>query len=328
MEISILFAIFIFILAIPSNFHCLEIESFGFLYNPVLDEVTPFQPNIMVSKYEGHFNDTYSGSSEEDLDLFLQRFELNSQLRDFANEKKHLVLSLRLRGNAAIWLSTLEDSKKDTFAHLKAALISNFKDDNLKWVNESKLSARFQEESEHLDNYFLDISTLCHKLNKSDQEKLTHFIRGLRPQLRAFVISKEPESLERALHFARLAQTVTELPSPSANQVSTLPNCNSPEVEQMPSVAAVDKLSEQIAQISTKVDKIATRSKTRPQQTTNRPFQQRQFGQNRYPSFQRSYRANGLPFNPNRPTCFRCGKPGHKKFDCYSKFHIEGYPLN
>ena len=39
---------------------------------------------IVMSKYEGHFKDNFSGLPTENLDLFLSRFELNAKLRDFA----------------------------------------------------------------------------------------------------------------------------------------------------------------------------------------------------------------------------------------------------
>ncbi|XP_072037014.1 uncharacterized protein [Amphiura filiformis] len=215
MEIIIHCSVFIAILAAFPVF-CSDILDNATLVEPMPEQESP--PIVTMSKYEGHFKESYSGKPEENLELFLARFELNSQLRDFADAKKHLALNLRLKGNASIWVSTLPDGQKDTYAHLKAALIEHFQGNDMKWVNESKLSSRIQTEAESLDDYFSDILTLCHRLGKSEQEKLTHFICGLKPNLRAFVISKEPESIDKAVHFARLAQTVTNLPStPSVN---------------------------------------------------------------------------------------------------------------
>ncbi|XP_072023286.1 uncharacterized protein [Amphiura filiformis] len=215
MEIIIHCSVFIAILAAFPVF-CSDILDNATLVEPMPEQESP--PIVTMSKYEGHFKESYSGKPEENLELFLARFELNSQLRDFADAKKHLALNLRLKGNASIWVSTLPDGQKDTYEHLKAALIEHFQGNDMKWVNESKLSSRIQTEAESLDDYFSDILTLCHRLGKSEQEKLTHFICGLKPNLRAFVISKEPESIDKAVHFARLAQTVTNLPStPSVN---------------------------------------------------------------------------------------------------------------
>ena len=276
---------------------------------------------IGMAKYEGYFKDNYSGSPNEDLDVFLSRFELNAKLRDFAPNKIHLALSLRLTGNAAIWLATLDESTKATYEGLKSALIDNFQGKNQKWVNETKLASRTQRESESLDDYFSDISSLSHKLQKSDQERLTHFIRGLQPPLKAFVISKEPDSLSRALHYARLAQIVAE-PSVARSAHSTQvasPHPN-PNHSSMDNATAIQQLHCEIAQLKTVVNDLANPPPfTHCQQNWQGPQNAQQ---NERGSHSGSYSKQ------NRIICFRCGKPGHMQFACHSKFHIQGYPLN
>ena len=262
---------------------------------------------IMASKYELKFRDTYSGT--EDLDLFLCRLESYSKLRDFAADKKVLSLGLRLTGPAALWFADLPDSEKTDYKTVTDALRLAFEGDSVRWVREAKLAERQQGENESIDLYFTDIVHLSRQLHRSDNEQMARFVRGLRPTLKAFVISKEPENMAQAINFARLGESVDKICKPPAIQ----------SIEQ--STCIKDEVTTKLDNLQTQVDNIVSLINSskpvpvQPQQSfphrSNRSHTQ---------TYSKQSRFNG--------GCNRCGKYGHKQANCYSKVHIQGYPLN
>ena len=146
----------------------------------------------------------------------------------------------------------------------------------------------------------------------------------MQPQTRAFVISKEPESLDRALHYARLAEVVCEPPSTPKVHTTFEQQLSHSDKNDF-SVHAIQQLTQEVAQIRSKVDELANQrlNSTQREQFTNRSH---------VPIYSRNKAGNSM-FNPSQRQsrtiiCHRCGKPGHIQNNCFSKFHAQGYSLN
>ena len=57
-----------------------------------------------------------------------------------------------------------------------------------------------------------DVHTKCSRLHKNDAEKLGLLLRGLRPQLRKFVLAHSPTTASEAESYARLAESINAIP--------------------------------------------------------------------------------------------------------------------
>ena len=264
----------------------------------------------MASKYECKFDDTYSGT--EDLDLFLNRFETYAKLRDFATDKKVLALGLRLKGPAAVCFSGLSDSDKNDFSKVVTTLKQVFEGDSARWVREAKLAERSQGDSESIDSYVTDILQWSRQLKCSENEQVGRFVRGLKPALRAFVISKQPKSMVEAIDFARLGETIDKISNPTTTNVV---NANSDD--KLAKIEGnVSKIQSQLSQIEKKVKSVQKYNKGPGQSNYKRSYQ---FNKQRVPT-SKNVKFDGI--------CHRCGKYGHRKAECFSKFHIDGHALN
>ena len=250
----------------------------------------------MASKYECNFKDTYSGT--EDLDLFLSRFTNYAKLRDFVDDKKVLYLGLRLKGPAALWFADLPDSQKQKYDDVVSGLGLVFEGKGVRWVREAKLAERQQGENESIDLYLTEIVHLSRQLHCSENEQLSRFVRGLRPSLRAFVISKEPEDMADVINFARLGESVEKLSTPTPEKINVIE-----------SNLVINDVCQKLDQLQIQVNKIETTM------SSNKKIQ-RNFRRNRIPSG-----CNESPSKQFNGVCNRCQKYGHKQVDCFSKFH-------
>ena len=80
------------------------------------------------------------------------------------------------------------------------------------------------QHDERLEDYIFDMDNLCFILNKSDNDRIAYFVRGLKPALKSCVIQKQPISWKDAVQAARLAAislTTTEQSSHSAQSTSS-----------------------------------------------------------------------------------------------------------
>ena len=304
----------------------------------------------MAYKYDmSSYSITYSGKADEDLDIFISAFEDYATLRDYKNEKLVLALKSRIHNNARIYLDSIPNTERDTVEKIKALLKSHFEGDAWKWNVETKLLGRKQGHDETIDKYVSDILRWCTQLKKTDDEKLSLFVRGLKPSVRAFVFSKQPKSFKEAIDAARLAVAVSE----TAGESTTTFNSSFVEPVMVDAVqentvqSTLNQLSGIVASTVKRLDNMEVKQKDyanqrRQSYRTEYPGQMLQ----PFPSVQgprpwnpqqggiRQYHPMSGPFqnlyaNQRPPLrCNRCNRIGHKWRKCYAKIHENGTPLN
>ncbi len=152
----------------------------------------------------------------------------------------------------------------------------------------------------------------CRQVKKSQADTLSIFMRGLLPSLRAFVLSKQPETFRDALNAARLGiavQNCDEMHTPSNSvQVDVV---HTPEVNTVQST--LDTLTGLVSHMSSRLDKLENKDGTNQQA---RGQTQRN----------RSQRNNQRP--QRDVICWRCGFTGHRRINCYATRDRDGRPLN
>ncbi|XP_072036114.1 uncharacterized protein [Amphiura filiformis] len=188
------------------------------------DEILDFDLN-MATKYDMYdLKIKYSGDPEDDLDSFITKFSNYAALRDYTAPKAALALTIKIEGNASVFLESIPESDKDTVDKIKALLKENFEGDSWRWGIESKLLSRKQLTNETLDVYASDIMRWCRQVGKTDSEQMSIFVRGLLPSLRGFVFSKEPKTFRNALDAARLGIAVQQTAESDTSSTKTVEN--------------------------------------------------------------------------------------------------------
>jgi hypothetical protein len=94
---------------------------------------------------------------------------------------------------------------KRNYAQIVARLIDNFKQTNNSYHFYRQISERKQHPDESADAYAYSLAYLFKGANKSmsEVEKITHFVKGLKSDIRGSVIDKEPKTFEEAVKIAK-----------------------------------------------------------------------------------------------------------------------------
>ena len=291
----------------------------------------------------------FSGKPDEDADSYIKAFDRYIKYREITDDGKKLNLfAVLLKANAADWYDALSDASKDTFEHLNAAFAARYQSpDTIKYKCANELFTKKQAETESVDEYITRLRKLARLIGANDSILKYAVINGLKPHLSAQVIQAKPESVDKILEVARLA----ELTMPKMAMASESVIC-----QQLAAMQA------DMHRLSTKVDKamttsIESRSPTPerrvrftraaspeprrnekpvaahhgrpPTYSTSRPpgFQRVTYNQQRGEAQQtgpctRCARNHGktayCPARDPKNVCHYCRKPGHFQAACFS----------
>ena len=152
----------------------------------------------------------FLGSSSEDIDEWMEKFERFAKFSSWKDDKKVGALPLMLDGAAIAFYRTLDDVTKEDFAQLKGAITEIFNSPSLAFLLRQQLSARRMSPDESLENYIEDVTRRCHRLKLADMQRLHVFVQGLRPDLKEHVMLNRPKTYQKAETLARLKTEVSQ----------------------------------------------------------------------------------------------------------------------
>ena len=268
-----------------------------------------------MAKYDLKNIPTFSGSPDENAEMFFRCFESYATLKDFTGAKKALAFELSLKDKAAGWHFCLEN--KDDFDSVSKKFKEKFgcgvsTEGDISWEAESKLYSVVQSADETASDYFVRVSSLAQSMKKTDIEQVKIVVRGLSPQVRTFVLSKEPKTMEQVERYIMLYESIS---SPLV--------CSGVD-----SVNQVDESKSEIQMLTEKVESLCTEVMNLKEQNTVNVVNK---GDNVQSGPQRGFGGSSRPYRNFRRhtqsqviTCFRCAKDNHKAFECRSRYHKDG----
>ncbi len=150
----------------------------------------------------------FAGRSDEDADAFVKSFERYLKFRETTdNGEKLNLFAVLLKGAAADWLDALPDASKETFEKLSQSFSARYRaTESLKYKSASELFSGRQKDSESVDEFVTRQRKLARLVNVDDQVLQLAIINGLKPYIAAQVTQSKPESIEKILETARLAE--------------------------------------------------------------------------------------------------------------------------
>ena len=141
-------------------------------------------------------------------------FESCAEFKKYSEEKQLSALKVLLKGSAGVWLDrTLTNDIPDTdscaekLKKIKKAFIDKFEKNNT-WLDEHLIHFMSQRPHEPIQKYYSRLMTKVARLDKTPQEILVIFVKGLRHQLKYYVLSREPGELEAAFKLAKSAESL------------------------------------------------------------------------------------------------------------------------
>ena len=273
----------------------------------------------------------FSGTATEDAAIWIRRYKMYMSLKNWDEVQGAKTMPLLLRGAAAGWYDSLPQQAKTSFSELQKAFEERYlPHPAMRWANLEAFNARRQGSTESVDDFVQDMQRRGSELRKGDQEVMETVIRGFQDHIRQFVIEREPQNLTKALHLAKLAESIRRPANVQDNKAELA--LLSAQIEKLQQNFSVALTTMQTAQATAPTQQPSTQQTqyqpTRGWQQPEPLLQQpRQFTQRQVRPFtQRNtppggYSRRGQPRQPARygapmQQCFRCGALDHLGRDC------------
>ena len=173
-------------------------------------------------KYNSVKVPTFSGEPDEDVNEFIRNYDRASRFHKWNDERKAEAFPLHLLGNASVWFNTTPDLADKSYQDMTDALQRQFHSDSDLWLLRQKLNERKQLPTETVTTYAADIRRTCRRIDLPRSEWVNHFIQGLKPVLKSYVMLQRPQTLEEAENHARLKESTPDPTSDKMDQVLSI----------------------------------------------------------------------------------------------------------
>ena len=244
----------------------------------------------------------------EDVHNWLRSFESCADFKQYDTEKKIRAFRVLMKNSAATWFDVcFEQCKQETaledeqFDLIKEKFINRFDRAN-EWLQQHIIHFVSQKEGQSVQQFYSQVIDKCTQLKKSETEKQVIFIKGLRPSIKLYVLSREPSDLEQAFKLAKTAESLESISDLSAGNQ----NINTYHIT---GEVPTKDISPQTA--SENIQAVAHRIKELRDQLAQLDRDRRQTRQQPGPT-----RKN---YQGPRITCNYCGRLGHYERECRTK---------
>ena len=266
------------------------------------------QPVLSTPKYNSVKLPKFNGASDEDVNEFLINFDRAAKFHKWNDERKAEALPLHLLGNAGIWFNSTPELSDKPYSAMADALRNQFHSSSDRYLLRQKLHDRKQLPTETVATYAADIRRMSRRIEMPSSETVNHFIQGLKPSLKTYVLCQQPENLEEAERHAKLKEAAPDPMTEKIDQVINLLTSS-----KQPATVATLGTMEQASHYSRPAP--ADRPLTRDDVAQIVRQEMGRSNQNR-PSNRGSNDYRNRRTQDGRPICHYCGKIGHISTVC------------
>ena len=166
----------------------------------VLPEPTLIKPTI------------FHGYENENVDRWLQRFALYLANKRIPETSKQAAIqsALHLSGPAESFYYNLSSTVQGSYVELRKALQERFAPAHRSLRLRQALSIRRQGPQEPTEKFLADLNEKFSCFNLRDEDKLSYLVQGLRADIQAEVLKKEPKTYAEAEDTARLIYSIQQ----------------------------------------------------------------------------------------------------------------------
>jgi len=160
----------------------------------------------------------FHGTDKENAQDWLSYFKRYATFK-LLNERSILALfGLLMRGTANTWYANLpEDDRKDIETVIEHFEAKYAPAPVTLWRRASELFSRDQRPTETVEEFYSDMMRRAKEVNAADEMTRYAIMRGLRPQLRTYVMQQNPSSAAELLDAAKVAESTVADSTMTAN---------------------------------------------------------------------------------------------------------------
>ena len=299
-------------------------------FDPFCTIMAPPEANVAnVGNPKGHRTpEAYDGKVPEDYPQWVARFEMIAKANKWGEGDALLgVFPIYLKDHAFNLFTTLADTEKDTYDHMKAAMkrALGIGENSLSWRLQLRQAKRLPNES--MDGFAFRLAKLADQAYPDDdapaQERnvVEQFILGQKPELARYLLQDRTDSLIDLKDKAKRFETAQELAGGARGVYCVETKDSEASASAINSVnAESDRSNETVLRAALNlITSGATNFNWGPagMGSTSRPVPapHRCFKCNKTGHLAAQCRAKSQSGGP-AGLCFNCNQPGHLKKDC------------
>ena len=120
-----------------------------------------------------------------------------------------------------MWFESLPVAATDTVEHLKGAFKECFLSPQIwKYKSAKEIFSRRQGPTETVDDFYTGVRKLARTINASEDMVIYALLSGFRGPIANFVTQNRPETVDKVLENARVAELTTQGSSSAENQLA------------------------------------------------------------------------------------------------------------
>jgi hypothetical protein len=300
----------------------LELQAKGEPANVVnvpLAPIIPSRPKIQL--------EIFYGFPSEDVEDWINRFELLCQHNMWDSVKRLQELPLYLGGSAILWFRSIGCTLLN-YETLKAEFIEFFASIEPADYALERLLSRVQGDGEPLETYAPAIQGLCIKVDKNmpDRDRMKYFLKGLIPSLKQRVVPMQPSTFRDAYKMARLHEHADRMSHPEKRtypQGMLLEDYSPAILEYHPNNPLLPPSPKEKSGKTTKSTGqhrgVYTITKDNISIKTNESELLKKIDNLTIKLEELEKKLQYVNTRPNMPTCSFCKKMGHKEETCWTK---------
>ncbi|CAG2253641.1 unnamed protein product [Mytilus edulis] len=254
----------------------------------------------------------FFGDVGEDFESWIKIFDRISRANRWSDGRKGEMLPAYLRGRAADYFEDLDSEIQNDFDTAVQKLKQIFCPKELERMYYSELFQRKQISGESVEDYgnaILKLARRAHggvSLDEHDRLAMEHFLQGLHPSFRRFVMMSDPQSFEQAFRIAKREECNERLTR--IEEVSTACAVNAVSADASV-IQKLEDVTKKLDMLERKMNSVSVQSYPGQGSTT-------QFAPG-------NPRGSGLRTEDGKPICHYCHKIGHIARYCPAKQGIQ-----
>jgi len=163
----------------------------------------------------------FHGTEQENAQDWLNYFCRYVQFKQQPEPASLALFSLLMRGTADMWLSSLPEETRNSYADVLDSFKEKYAPAPISlWRRASELWSRDQKPHESVEEFFYHMLCKARDVQASDEMTRYAIMRGLKPELRKYVMRQNPTTNAALLEAAKIAEaTFVETAPPVSSEV-------------------------------------------------------------------------------------------------------------